>query len=105
MENLNLTDFYNHAKFMKGVRQGEKLVEESEKELSLMATEKSDISINDIIESTGKGTVIKGIKGKVIDKYYNGKFLNFKIDWDFDSRKKKRYITVERLKDIEKEKF
>ena len=105
MEKINLTDFYNHDSFMKGVKQGEKLLKESERELSLMATEKSDISINDIIESTGKGTVIKGIKGKVIDKYYNGKFLNFKIDWDFNTRKRKRYITIERLKDIEKVNF
>ena len=102
---LNLTDFYNHNKFMQDLRQAEKLVEESEKELQKLPVEKSDISINDIIISSGKGTLIKGIKGKVIDKWENGKFLNFKIDWDYNTRKRKKYITIERLQDIEKEKF
>lgn len=102
---FNLTDFYNHDKFMQDLRQAEKLVEESEKELQKLPFEKSNIEINDIIVSSGKGTVIKGIKGRVIDKYHNGKFLNFKIDWDYNTRKRKRYITIERLKDIEKEKF
>ena len=53
---LNLTDFYNHNKFMQDLRQAEKLVEESEKELQKLPVEKSDISINDIIISSGKGT-------------------------------------------------
>lgn len=105
MNGINLTNFYNHDRFMKDLRQAEKLVEESEKELQKLPIEKSDIAINDIIVSSGKGSIIKGIKGKVIDKYYNGKFLRFSIDWDFDSRKKKRYITIERLQDIEKENF
>ena len=66
MNGINLTDFYNHDRFMKDLRQAEKLVEESEKELQKLPIEKSDIAINDIIVSSGKGSIIQGIKGKVI---------------------------------------
>jgi hypothetical protein len=53
-----------------------------------------------LIFSSGKGTKVENIQGKVLDKWYNGKFLVFKVDWDFATRKKKHEITIERLKDI-----
>ena len=85
---------------MKDVREGEKKIMESEKELAKLSKEESSIQIGDLIFSSGKGTKIENIQGKVLDKWYNGKFLAFKVDWDFATRKKSHEITIERLKDI-----
>ena len=85
---------------MKDVNEGEKKLMKSEKELNRLPQEESSIQIGDLIFSSGKGTKIENIQGKVLDKWYNGKFLAFKVDWDFATRKKKHEITIERLKDI-----
>ena len=85
---------------MKDVHEGEKKIMESEKELAKLPREESSIQIGDLIFSSGKGTKIENIQGKVLDRWYNGKFLAFKVDWDFATRKKKHEITIERLGDI-----
>ena len=85
---------------MNDVREGEKKIIESEKELDRFPKEETSIQIGDLIFSSGKGTKIENIQGKVLDKWYNGKFLAFKVDWDFATRKKNHGITIERLKDI-----
>ena len=100
MNEINLSAFYKHSSFMNDVREGEKKIMESEKELSGFPKEESSIQIGDLIFSSGKGTKIENIQGKVLDKWYNGKFLAFKVDWDFATRKKEHEITIERLKDM-----
>ena len=85
---------------MKDVRDGERKIIESEKKLAKLPREESSIQIGDLIFSSGKGTKVENIQGKVLDRWYNGKFLAFKIDWDFATRKKKHEITIERLNDI-----
>ena len=100
MNEINLSAFYQHSSFMNEVREGEKKIANSEKELAKLSKEQSSINIGDIISSTGKGTVVENIHGKVLDKWHNGKFLAFKIDWDFATKKKNHCITIERLKDI-----
>ena len=100
MNEINLSAFYKHSSFMKDVNEGEKKLMKSEKELNRLPQEESSIQIGDLIFSSGKGTKIENIQGKVLDKWYNGKFLAFKVDWDFATRKKKHEITIERLKDI-----
>ena len=100
MNEINLSTFYRHSNFMNEVREGEKKIAESEKELAKLPREESSIQIGDLIFSSGKGTKIENIQGKGLDKWYNGKFLAFKVDWDFATRKKKHEITIERLKDI-----
>ena len=100
MNEINLSAFYKHSSFMKNVYEDKKKIIESEKELDRLPKEESSIQIGDLIFSSGKGTKIENIQGKVLDKWYNGKFLAFKVDWDFATRKKKHEITIERLKDI-----
>lgn len=100
MNEINLSTFYRHSSFIKDVHEGEKKIAESEKELARFPKEESSIQIGDLIFSNGKGTKIENIQGKVLDKWYNGKFLAFKVDWDFATRKKNHEITIERLKDI-----
>ena len=85
---------------MKNVRESEKKIAEFEKELTKLPKEESSIQIGDLILSSGNGAKIENIQGKVLDKWYNGKFLAFKVDWDFATRKKNHEITIERLKDI-----
>ena len=100
MNEINLSTFYRHSSFMSDVREGEKRIAESEKQSTKFPKEESSIQIGDLIFSSGKGTKIENIQGKVLDKWYNGKFLAFKVDWDFATRKKNHEITIERLKDI-----
>ena len=100
MNEINLSAFYKHSSFMNDVREGEKKIMESEKELSRFPKEESSIQIGDLIFSSGNRAKIENIQGKVLDKWYNGKFLAFKVDWDFATRKKNHEITIERLKDI-----
>lgn len=100
MNEINLSTFYQHSSFMNDVCEGEKKIIESEKELARLSKEESSIQIGDLIFSSGKGVKIENIQGKVLDKWYNGKFLVFKVDWDFSTRKKNHEITIERLKDI-----
>ena len=68
--------------------------------MTKLPKEESSIQIGDLILSSRKGTKIENIQGKVLDKWHNGKFLAFKVDWDFATRKKNHEITIERLKDI-----
>lgn len=102
MNKINLSTFYQHPSFMNCVHEGEKKINKSEKELEKLPKEESSIQIGDLIFSSGKGTRIENIQGKVLDKWYNGKFLAFKVDWDFATKKKNHEITIERLKDIHK---
>ena len=53
---------------MNDVREGEKKIIESEKELSRFPKEESSIQIGDLIFSSGKGTKIENTQGKVLDK-------------------------------------
>ena len=100
MNEINLSAFYKHSSFMKNVRESEKKIAEFEKELTKLPKEESSIQIGDLILSSGNGAKIENVQGKVLDKWYNGKFLAFKVDWDFATRKKNHEITIERLKDI-----
>ena len=100
MNEINLSAFYKHSSFINDVREGEKKIMESEKELNRLPKEETSIQIGDLIFSSGNGEKIENIQGKVLDKWYNGKFLAFKVDWDFGTRKKEHEITIERLKDI-----
>ena len=100
MNEINLSIFYRHSSFMKDVYYGKNKIMESEKELAKLSKEESSIQIGDLIFSSCKGTKIENIQGKVLDKWHNGKFLAFKVDWDFATRKKNHEITIERLKDI-----
>lgn len=70
MNEINLSTFYRHSSFMKDVHEGEKKIMESEKELSRLPKEESLIQIGDLIFSSGKGTKIENIQGKVLDKSY-----------------------------------
>ena len=102
MNNLTLSSFYQHDNFMKSVRDGERMIAESERELARMKSETTLIKVGDICVSTGKGSRIPGIKGKVLEVGRNGKFVQFLVDWDFSSKSKKHCISFERLQDIQK---
>ena len=69
MNEINLSAFYKHSSFMNDVREGEKKIMESEKELSRFPKEESSIQIGDLIFSSGKGTKIENTQGKVLDKW------------------------------------
>ena len=69
MNEINLSAFYKHSSFMNDVREGEKKIMESEKELSRLPKEESSIQIGDLIFSSGKGTKIENTQGKVLDKW------------------------------------
>ena len=98
---VTYSDFYNHKSFMKSVREGERIMAKEAAILAKMKPETSSIDIGDCVFSTGLANPTVAY-GKVIDKWLNGKFLAFLVDWDFESRKKKHYTTVMRLKDIKK---
>lgn len=100
MKDIALSSFYNHINFMKDVREGELLILKSEKELAKRKAETTSIKVGDKIKSSGKGTVIEGIIGEVVNIELVGKFLRFSVDWDFDSKKKNHYVTFERKCDI-----
>ena len=97
-ELMELSAFYNHKRFMQGVYEGEELISAQAKNLAKMKPETSDIRDGDPVVSTGLGTYQEGLKGVVVDHYYNGAFLMFVVDWS-QNRKKMR-LTNERLKDI-----
>lgn len=100
MKDVTLSSFYNHRNFMKDVREGELLLLKSEKELIKRKVETTSIKIGDRIVSTGKGTIIEGMIGEVVNIELVGKFLRFSVDWDFENKKKKHYVTSERKCDI-----
>ena len=102
MNNLTLSSFYQHDNFMKSVRDGERMIAKSERELARMKSETTLIKVGDICVSTGKGSRIPGIKCKVLEVGRNGKFVQFLVDWDFSSKSKKHCISFERLQDIQK---
>ena len=54
---------------MKDVHEGEKKIDESEKELARLSKEESSIQIGDLIFSNWKWTKIENIQGKVLDKW------------------------------------
>lgn len=97
---IESSSFYNHQSFLSDVHSGEKIIKASEDALRKLPQEQSTIKVGDLIFSSGKGSRIENIQGKVIDKWYNGKFLAFKIDWDFASKKNSHSISIERLQDI-----
>ena len=102
MNNLTLSSFYHHNNFMKSVRDGERIIAKSERELAQMKPETTLIKVGDICVSTGNGSRIAGIKCKVLEVGRNGKFVQFLVDWDFLSKSKKHCKTFERLQDIKK---
>ena len=61
---------------MKDVHEGEKKIDESEKELARLSKEESSIQIGDLIFSNWKWTKTENIQGKVLDKWYIGE-LNY----------------------------
>lgn len=95
---IHLSDFYDHRSFLRSVHEGEARMTKDLAELSSMERQVSDIKAGDIVESTGKGSRIPGIKAKVLSVEYNGKFLRFLVDWDSKSRR--HCQTFERLQDI-----
>lgn len=99
-EAFDISSAYNHNRAMNDAKEGEKIIRKSEEELRKMKAETSDIKVGDVVTSTGSGTVKEGIKGKVIEKSMNGKFVSFLIDWDYLSKKKNHYKTFERKQDV-----
>ena len=97
-----LSDFYRHNSFMQSVKEGERMIARDMKALAKMKRETTNLKVGDIVESTGKGCEIEGIKAKIIEIEYNGKFLSFFVDWDYNSRAKKHCKTFERKQDIRK---
>ena len=102
MNKLTLSSFYQHNNFMKSVRDGERIIAKSERELSKMKSETTFVKVGDICVSTGKGSRIPGIKCKVLEVGRNGKFVQFLVDWDYLSKSKKHCKSFERLQDIQK---
>ena len=102
MNKLTLSSFYQHNNFMKSVRDGERMIEKSERELARMKPETTLIKVGDICVSTGKGSHIPGIKCKVLEVGRNGKFIRFLVDWDYLSKSKNHCKSFERLQDIQK---
>lgn len=51
MNEINLSTFYRHSSFMKDVYEGEKKIDESEKELVRLSKEESSTQIGDLIFS------------------------------------------------------
>lgn len=102
MNKLTLSSFYQHNNFMKSVRDGERIIAKSERELAKMKSETTSVKVVDICVSTGKGSRIPGIKCKVLEVGRNGKFIQFLVDWDYLSKSKKHCKSFERLQDIQK---
>ena len=102
MNKLTLSSFYQHNNFMKSVRDGERMIAKSERELARMKSETTLIKVGDICVSTGKGSRVSGIKCKVLEVGRNGKFIRFLVDWDYLSKSKNHCKTFERLQDIQK---
>ena len=102
MNKLTLSSFYQHNNFMKSVRDGERMIAKSERELARMKSETTLIKVGDICVSTGKGSRIPGIKCKVLEVSRNGKFVQFLVDWDYLSKSKNHCKSYERLQDIQK---
>jgi hypothetical protein len=73
----------------------------AEEEYRKMPAETTNLKIGDLIKSCETCHLIPGIIGKIVDIWMEGKWLRFVIDWDFNSKKRKHYITTERKKDIE----
>lgn len=97
--NINMTVFHNQTRFMQDVRQGEKIISQSDKELALKSIENCEFELGDMITSTGTGTVVRGQFGIVVDKELIGKYWRVKVRWGVDQRKKS-YETSERVQDI-----
>ena len=102
MHKLSLSSFYQHNNFMKSVRDGERMIAKSERELARMKSETTLIKVGDICVSTGKGSRISGIKCKVLEVGRKGKFVQFLVDWDYLSKSRKHCTSIERLQDIQK---
>lgn len=92
--NINMTTFHNQARFMQDVRQGEKIIAQSDKELAAKPVEVCNYSAGELVQSTGTGTVIAGMVGKVQDKTLIGKFWRVQVLWG------ESYSTWERVQDI-----
>lgn len=97
--NINMTTFHNQARFMQDVRQGEKIIAQSDKELAAKPVETCEFEPGDMITSTGTGTVIHGQSGIVVDKELIGKYWRVKVRWNIEHGKKP-YETSERVQDI-----
>lgn len=100
MGNINIAAFYDHDKFMKGAREGDKIISQSDRELARQSVEKCDFDKGDLVVSTGTGTVIAGQFGLVVGKELIGKYWRIAVDWNKDKKPSKPYITSERCQDI-----
>ena len=102
MNKLTLSSFYQHNNFMKSVRDGERMIAKSERELASMKSQTTLIKVGDTCVSTGKGSRIHGIKCKVLEVGRNGKFGQCLVDGEYLSKSKKQCTSFERLQDIQK---
>lgn len=100
MESIYLSDFYNHEKMKKDIADGEVIIAETDRQLRNTKKEESSVKVGDIIQTGETCNPVNKI-GKVIDKWLDGPYLRFMVDWDYQTRKRKnKYITVVRLIDI-----
>jgi len=90
---MEITDFYNHNFFIRNVVEGNKIVNKSDLEISKMEKETTDLKIGDIIQSKNYYK-----SGKIINIYYEGRFLRFVIDYDFDTKKENHCVNYTSLK-------
>lgn len=97
--NINMTAFHNQERFMQDVRQGEKIIAQTDKELAAKSVETCEFEPGDMITSTGTGTVIQGQFGLVVGKELIGKYWRVKVRWGARGDKKP-YETSERVQDI-----
>ena len=84
---------------MQDVRQGEKIIAQSDKELAARPVEQCEFEPGDLVNSTGTGTVIQGQFGLVVGKELIGKYWRVKVRWSARGDKKP-YETSERVQDI-----
>ena len=94
MNKINLTAFHNQERFMQDVREGEKIIAQSDRELARMPVEKCNFKEGDWVKSTGTGGVIEGQIGKVFNIYLVGKFWRVEVNWE------NNYHTAERVQDL-----
>lgn len=96
---MNLTDFYRHSNFMKDVKEGEKIIAETDRKLARTTKEQTNIKKFDLVEATSN-SCCPGNVGIVKDIWMEGPYLRFLVDFDYNKRKKKHYILILRRQDV-----
>lgn len=99
---ITLTSFYRHSRFMQDVREGEKRIMESERELARLPTPTLLYKVGDIVTPIIGMSCVNDAnrKGKIIDARITGKVAWYLVDFDYTSRKKKHWIISQRQQDI-----